>query len=691
MRTVVFSYTISNFIAMIVMIILWIQNRKRFAGMGYWAADFILQFMALALLSLRGFILNFLSMTGSNAMVITGTILIYIGFERFTGKRGPQLQNYVLLALFIISHLFFVFRYDRLIARNIIFSLALLIICFQCSWLLLLRVPKKMRSKTKGVGYVFLAFCVISIARILIDAAVPSDNDFFHSNIYDTFILVTYQMLYIILTFSLILMVNQRLFAELEKDIEVRKQAETALRLSEEKFSKAFQSSPDAILLSRMNDGHFIEVNEGFYHLTGYTREETIGGSSFVLGLWANPEDRGKIIADLQGNSHVRNVPFDVRIKTGKIINCLYSGEIIKLGDELCVLSVVRDVSELKQKEKIVQLRLILWEFAVSHSVNELMQKALDEIENLTSSLIGFYHVVDEKEKALTLQAWSTRTKAVFCKAEGEGMHYPIEDAGVWVDCIHQRKPVIHNDYASLPNKKGMPEGHAKLIRELVVPTMRDGKIVSILGVGNKSSDYNEKDVELVSYIADIVWTIVSQKRADEQIHLLNSKLEHLAMTDELTELANRRAFFIQGNEEIKRTRRYHSHLTLIMLDIDNFKQINDTYGHDAGDIVLQCITQTIKESTREVDIAARLGGEEFGIILPNTKASDAVKLAERLRIAIETKNCTIKNQSMKLTASFGVAAFSKEMPDLDALLWDADTAMYKAKKQGRNKVVFLG
>ena len=131
-------------------------------------------------------------------------------------------------------------------------------------------------------------------------------------------------------------------------------------------------------------------------------------------------------------------------------------------------------------------------------------------------------------------------------------MHYPIQEAGVWVDCVHQRKPVIHNDYASLTHRKGLPDGHAEVIRELVVPTMRNGKVVAILGVGNKPTEYDWQDIELVSYIADLVWEIVEQKRAGEQIRHLNIQLEHLAMTDDLTGLANRRAFFIKGTDEIK-------------------------------------------------------------------------------------------------------------------------------------------
>ncbi|MFL7794790.1 MAG: GAF domain-containing protein [Anaerolineae bacterium] len=181
---------------------------------------------------------------------------------------------------------------------------------------------------------------------------------------------------------------------------------------------------------------------------------------------------------------------------------------------------------ERKQAEEIVRLRLRLFEFAADHSLDELMQKALDEIEEITHSSIGFYHFVEADQKTLSLQAWSTRTMQEFCKAEGKGMHYNLDQAGVWVDCVYQQRPVIHNDYAALPHRKGMPPGHAEVKRELVVPTMREGRIVSILGVGNKPAGYNEQDIELVAYVADIVWSIVERKRAEEQMQDYQHRLE---------------------------------------------------------------------------------------------------------------------------------------------------------------------
>jgi two-component system cell cycle sensor histidine kinase/response regulator CckA len=179
---------------------------------------------------------------------------------------------------------------------------------------------------------------------------------------------------------------------------------------------------------------------------------------------------------------------------------------------------LARDITERKQAEAVMKLRYDLMEYAGTHSLEEFLQKTLDEIGALTNSPIGFYHFVEPDQKTLSLQAWSTRTEKEFCTAKGKGMHYRIDQAGVWVDCVHERRPVIHNDYISLPHRKGLPEGHAAVIRELVVPIMREDHIVAILGIGNKPMDYTEKDAELVSFIADVAWEITKRKQAEEML-----------------------------------------------------------------------------------------------------------------------------------------------------------------------------
>lgn len=187
-----------------------------------------------------------------------------------------------------------------------------------------------------------------------------------------------------------------------------------------------------------------------------------------------------------------------------------------------------QELTERKLVENIMQARLRLLEFANFHSLDELLTATLDEIEALTGSDIGFYHFLEADQKTLSLQNWSTNTLKNMCTAAGKGSHYDVAQAGVWVDCINEHRPVIHNDYASLPHRQGMPEGHAPVVREVVVPIFRGTLIKAIIGVGNKATNYNGSDIEIVSQLGDLSWDIVERKRAEEA---LSSNIQELQET----------------------------------------------------------------------------------------------------------------------------------------------------------------
>jgi len=179
-----------------------------------------------------------------------------------------------------------------------------------------------------------------------------------------------------------------------------------------------------------------------------------------------------------------------------------------------------REIDMRTRNERVLMARLRLLQFARTHSLDELLEATLDEVEGLTGSQIGFYVFVLDDQKKLSLQNWSTRTKRDYCRATAIEVHYDISQAGVWTDCFHQRRPIIHNDYASLPHRKGLPPGHAPLHRELVVPVFRGENIVAILAVGNKPADYTSQDVETVCLLADLAWEITEQKRMEQELIL---------------------------------------------------------------------------------------------------------------------------------------------------------------------------
>lgn len=195
-------------------------------------------------------------------------------------------------------------------------------------------------------------------------------------------------------------------------------------------------------------------------------------------------------------------------------------------GGETVYNGIIVDITERKRTEEVLQMRLQLTQYAETHSLDDLLQQMLDEVCRITDSPIGFYHFVEADQKTLTLQAWSTRTLKEFCTAEGKGLHYSVDKAGVWADCIRERCPAIHNNYDVLPHRKGMPPGHAPVIRELVVPVLREERVVAVLGIGNKPYDYTQYDIETVSFLADVAWEITQRKKVDEERERLTEILE---------------------------------------------------------------------------------------------------------------------------------------------------------------------
>ena len=162
-------------------------------------------------------------------------------------------------------------------------------------------------------------------------------------------------------------------------------------------------------------------------------------------------------------------------------------------------------------------------------------------------------------------------------------------------------------------------------------------------------------------------------------------------MTDPLTCIANRRQIMLLGENEITRALRYKTNVSVLMLDIDHFKSVNDSYGHPVGDKVIQHLAQSMVANLRSFDTVGRLGGEEFVLILPETSSDDALKIANRLREIIERSDAaeSATGELIHITVSIGVASMKEGDPSFSNLLDKADKALYDAKSKGRNRVEF--
>jgi two-component system cell cycle response regulator len=196
------------------------------------------------------------------------------------------------------------------------------------------------------------------------------------------------------------------------------------------------------------------------------------------------------------------------------------------------------------------------------------------------------------------------------------------------------------------------------------------------------------EDVEFADTVVKAAVAAIIRAQLLEDTRAENTRLEVLAHTDPLTQALNRRALTVRLVSEMDRARRYGAELSMLMVDLDHFKKINDSQGHLVGDDVLRELAQLLTESVRSVDFVARYGGEEFVVVLPETQGPGAAKFAERMRERISTTAFCPQHGGVKLTASIGVASYpTSEVHTVDDLFARADEALYRAKAEGRNRV----
>jgi two-component system cell cycle response regulator len=218
---------------------------------------------------------------------------------------------------------------------------------------------------------------------------------------------------------------------------------------------------------------------------------------------------------------------------------------------------------------------------------------------------------------------------------------------------------------------------HGKENQEEKIKMLRSGLIDSYISSLGTTE-------ELVAYS-----NVFLQRQAlEEELEVKNDLLKNLSITDELTKLFNRRYLIQRLDEELSKIKRYNYTLSVMMLDIDHFKRINDTYGHAQGDLALEKLAQLIKKNIRAIDIACRYGGEEIVIIFSFTDLEGISDVARRLRRKVEEQNFGSTEQPFKFTVSIGlISADSKDQLDVDSLFKTLDKQLYEAKNTGRNKI----
>ena len=428
------------------------------------------------------------------------------------------------------------------------------------------------------------------------------------------------------------------------RDITKKHLAELALRESEAKFSQIFTESPDGIAIIDFNTLDVLEVNNQFLETAGYKDHEVKGKP--ISALMASETDISSAAKMVNNTGRATNLEIDLLDKNNKTIPSLVSVSTVELDGTTALLCIAKDIRA--QHEAESKLRRSEQRFRGTFENAPLGMLLADttgrifEANRFTADLLAY------EEKLLP------------------GMHLsrllPAKDRSRLLEILEQ---LLSGEIANSHSERRLVAQNGVEIwvnLHVVLQTGEDGN-----------------PLYFIIQMADIT----EMKRGQE-------RMERLAFYDTLTDLANRRLFNDRLQQAIARTQRSRKSAALLYLDLDQFKRVNDTLGHDAGDALLKHVSLRLQKCVRKEDTVARPGGDEFTIILSDIDSlSDASRVAEKILSELR-KPIPIAGQQLVVTTSIGLTMMPQDSSDAQTLMRNADMAMYKAKERGRNNYQFF-
>jgi len=422
------------------------------------------------------------------------------------------------------------------------------------------------------------------------------------------------------------------------RDISPLKEAQQQLQISEEKFAKAFHSSPDGLLITRQSDGLLVEVNDGFSRITGYHSALSLDRSTIDLGIWVDLNERNQLIEQLKRDGFVRDFSTHIRRKDGQIRLCEVSARPLPIGGEDCMLTIARDITERHQMQEKLQLAATVFESTAEGVLITDTQQQINAVNRAFTEITG-YSEQEALGQTPRLLASGQHDSAFYA-----AMWYQLTAEGHWQGEISNRRK----------NGELYPSW-------LTISAVRNPEQVV---------------THFVAVFADISSLKHAQARLDYQAH-----------HDPLTGLPNRTLFENRLQAALNHSQEACGQGAVLFLDLDRFKHINDSLGHPVGDLLLKGIAVRLREQLRDIDTVARLGGDEFIILLPGLQhPNDAATVANKL-LACFNAPFQAGEHEFFISSSIGTSMFPADGTDVATLVKNADAAMYRSKAKGRNRV----
>ena len=483
------------------------------------------------------------------------------------------------------------------------------------------------------------------------------------------------------------------------------KQAEDALRESETKLQAIFDTVGTGIIIVDRNTQIIIEANQTAMEMTGLPQERIIGHICHSLVC---PAQAGKCpVKDL--GQRVDNSERKLLHSDGHLKDILKTVYPITIKGRDCYLESFIDISEHKLIEEELRRNRdiadrLAQEIAIVAEIGKVIGSTLD-IEEVyerfaaeTKKLILF--------DSLTINLYKFQENDLYVAyvsgldIDGRRQGDSLVPKGSLSEAVIRARTSLRIQPASIDEIIGRfprlaPVFQAGLRSIMCVPLVYRDEVIGVLHFRSKKPNaYTEQDLRLAERIGEqIVGTIANAqlyaglKKTEQELKESERRYRELSIVDDLTQLYNSRHFYVQLKIELDRSNRYEQPLTLLLLDLDDFKAFNDAYGHVEGDQVLRRLGQVVKRCLRETDFAYRYGGEEFTILLPMTTSADGTVTAERIRTEFKKEHFSpAPDQDVHVTVSIGLAQY-KPQEEMKAFVHRVDQLMYQGKKSGKDRV----
>jgi diguanylate cyclase (GGDEF)-like protein/PAS domain S-box-containing protein len=455
-------------------------------------------------------------------------------------------------------------------------------------------------------------------------------------------------------------------------DITERKRSEEALHESEEKFRNLFNNAQVGAFRMRPDGSEILEINEKFLEILGRTRAE-IQGSASVL-YWADPREREEIERRLEAEDRV--VDFECRMlnKQGQIRRCLMSMQYYRAQGIL--EGSILDITERNRNELIQNAIYRITQTAIT-------SEGIDALYHSIHSILGELIPAENFFIALYDSANGLIIFPYYIDQYDEPPPAPTQIRGLTGYVIRTGRPLLatREIYDRLIQQGEVEALGTAGVDWLGVPLKVGGRMIGVMAVQSYTQGihYHQEDMDLLEFVSTQVAQAIERKRLEEEIR-------SLSLTDDLTGLYNRRGFTLLAEQEVKLAHRKKRAMMLFFGDVDGLKTINDTLGHAYGDLALKEVSAILKETFREADILARIGGDEFVVLALDASMESSEILADRIQALLEARNQQ-GAETYHLSLSLGVAPYNPEAPcAVSELIAQADNLMYSQKQARKGK-----